>query len=73
VNAVTEAALSRVFVRAEILDFFILGTGAEPWLLPEPLRAQFRAAHISVDTMTSGPAVHTYNVMLMESRRVAAV
>jgi uncharacterized protein len=71
-EAVTEAALLPVFDRGDNLDFFILGTGAEPWLMPEPLRAQFRAAHISLDTMTTGPAVRTYNVMLMERRRVGA-
>jgi uncharacterized protein len=71
-EAVTEAALLPVFDRGGDLDFFILGTGAEPWLMPEPLRAQFRAAHISLDTMTTGPAVRTYNVMLMERRRVGA-
>ena len=68
----TEAALARVFDCAEDLDFFILGTGAAPWTMPEPLRARFRDAHIAVDAMTTGPAVRTYNVMLMESRRVGA-
>jgi uncharacterized protein len=32
----------------------------------------FRDAHVSLDTMTTGAAVRTYNVMLMESRRVGA-
>ncbi len=68
----TTDSLTPVFDRAEGLDFFILGTGAQPWLIPEPLRARFREAHISVDTMTTGPAVRTYNVMLMENRRVGA-
>ena len=31
-----------------------------------------REAHISLDTMATGSAVRTYNVMLMESRRVGA-
>ncbi len=70
--ALTEETLSLVFARAGGLDFFILGTGSKPWIMPEPLRARFRAAHISLDTMTTGPAVRTYNVMLMESRRVGA-
>jgi uncharacterized protein len=70
--ALTDEALAPVFDRAGDLDFFILGTGAEPWVMPESLRARFREAHISVDTMTTGPAVRTYNVMLMESRRVGA-
>jgi uncharacterized protein len=33
---------------------------------------RFRDAHISLDTMTTGAAVRTYNVMLMEGRRVGA-
>jgi uncharacterized protein len=70
--AVTEEALSLAFARAGELDYFILGTGAEPWTVPQALRTRFRDAHISLDTMTTGPAVRTYNVMLMESRRVGA-
>jgi uncharacterized protein len=68
----TPEALELAFARSDSLDFFILGTGAQPWVLPEPLRARFREAHISVDAMTTGPAVRTYNVMLMENRRVGA-
>jgi uncharacterized protein len=67
---VSDEALSLVFVRAADIDFFIVGTGAAPWIMPEPLRTRFRESHISVDTMTTGPAVRTYNVMLMEGRRV---
>jgi uncharacterized protein len=65
-------ALAAVFARAGDLDFFILGTGAAPWIMPPPLRGRFHDAHVAVDTMTTGPAVRTYNVMLMESRRVGA-
>jgi len=68
----TEAALAQVFARAENLDFFVLGTGIAPWIMPQPLRARFRDAHISVDAMATGPAVRTYNVMLMENRRVGS-
>jgi uncharacterized protein len=70
--ALTDAALAAVFARAGDLDFFILGTGAQVWIAPERLRKRFREAHISLDTMTTGPAVRTYNVMLMENRRVGA-
>jgi uncharacterized protein len=68
----TAQALALVFDRTDSLDFFVLGTGAQPWVIPEWLRARFREAHISADTMTTGPAVRTYNVMLMENRRVGA-
>ncbi len=69
---ITAAALSLVFARADELDFFILGVGTTPWNLPPALRAKFRQAHVSVDTMMTGPAVRTYNVMQMEGRRVGA-
>jgi uncharacterized protein len=68
----TAAALALVFDRAESLDFFIVGTGVEPWMMPPSLRTRFRDVQISVDVMTTGPAVRTYNVMLMENRRVGA-
>jgi uncharacterized protein len=68
----TGEAFALVFARVETLDFFILGTGDGPWVMPDALRRKFREAHVSVDTMTTGPAVRTYNVMLMEGRRVGA-
>ena len=68
----TNDALAMVFARTGALDFFILGTGTAPWVAPEALRSRFRAAHISLDTMTTGAAVRTYNVMMMEDRRVGA-
>jgi uncharacterized protein len=69
---ITADSLAPAFERADSLDFFLVGTGAGPWVMPPPLRARFRDAHISVDVMTTGPAVRTYNVMLMENRRVGA-
>jgi len=70
--ALNDDLLGLIFARAEDLDFFILGTGAAPWIVPEPLRSRFREARISLDAMTTGPAVRTYNVMMMEGRRVGA-
>lgn len=70
--ALSEDALSLVFARSGDLDFFILGTGAAPWVLPDALRQKFRQVHVSVDAMTTGPALRTYNVMFMEGRRVGA-
>ncbi|HKM87796.1 MAG TPA: MTH938/NDUFAF3 family protein [Xanthobacteraceae bacterium] len=71
-EALTEESLSQVFAGAAGLDFFILGTGSKPWVFPQAWRLRFREAHVSLDTMTTGAAVRTYNVMLMESRRVGA-
>jgi uncharacterized protein len=71
-NDVTNETLSRVFAAAADLDFFIIGSGAAPWRPPDELRERFRGSHVSLDAMTTGPAVRTYNVMLMEGRRVGA-
>jgi uncharacterized protein len=71
-EAVTDDALSMVFDRAGNLDFFILGTGTVLRPMPERWRLRFREAHISADAMATAAAVHTYNVMLMENRRVGA-
>jgi uncharacterized protein len=71
-SGLTVDSFALVFAHADALDFFILGTGEAPWLMPEPMRLRFREAHISVDAMTTGPAVRTYNVMQLEGRRVGA-
>jgi uncharacterized protein len=72
VEALDEDALAPVFDCSAGLDFFILGTGAIAWQASEALRLRFRDVQVSLDVMTTGPAVRTYNVMLMESRRVGA-
>jgi len=69
---ITGDALSKVFALLTDLDFFIIGSGTAPWRPPGPLRARFHEAHVALDSMTTGPAVRTYNVMLMEGRRVGA-
>ena len=71
-SALTDEALAPVFERAGTLDFFILGTGSDPWAVPEAWRTRVRSAQVSFDAMTTCAAVRTYNVMLMESRRVGA-
>ena len=69
---ITGNALSKVFALLTDLDFFIIGSGTAPWRPPDPLRARFHEGHVALDSMTTGPAVRTYNVMLMEGRRVGA-
>jgi uncharacterized protein len=64
--------LAPVFARGKTLDVFLIGVGRDPCALPEPLRARFRELGISVDAMTTGAAVRTYNIMLAENRRFGA-
>jgi uncharacterized protein len=67
-----EASLAPVFARAAALDVFLIGTGSDLWVLPQALRAHFRDLSLSVDTMATGAAVRTYNILLAENRRVGA-
>jgi uncharacterized protein len=68
----SEAALAPVFARVGSLDFFLIGAGHDPWVLPETLRARFREASVQVDAMATGAAVRTYNILLAEKRRIGA-
>lgn len=68
----TEASLEPVFRRADEIGLFLLGAGAGPWALPRPLLMRFLALKMSIETMRTGAAVSTYNILLGEGRRVAA-
>jgi len=68
----TEDALSAAFERAQSLDFFLIGAGPDPWTLPDHLRQRFRKLSLSVDSMATGAAVRTYNILLAENRRLGA-
>jgi len=72
VRELNETALSAAFDRGGNLDFFIIGGGQDPWVLPAVLRERFRAVSLSVDCMATGAAVRTYNILLAENRRVGA-
>ena len=65
-------ALAPAFARAASLDFFLIGSGLDPWVLPEALRVRFYEASLTVDAMTTGAAARTYNILLAENRRVGA-
>jgi len=67
-----EEALTAVFERAQTLDFVLIGAGRDPWPLNDVLRQRFRDLSLSVDTMTTGAAVRTYNILLAENRRIGA-
>jgi uncharacterized protein len=70
--ALSPETLAPAFARGGQLDFFLIGGGRDPWVLPEALRARFREASLSVDAMITGAAVRTYNILLAENRRVGA-
>jgi len=54
-------------------DLLLIGTGAALLPLATPLRAALRAKGVGCETMATGAAVRTYNLLIDEGRRVAAV
>jgi len=69
---IDQYSLARVFEHANEIDTLVIGTGSGVWIAPAPLRNALRQVHIVLDTMQTGPAIRTYNVMMGERRRVAA-
>jgi uncharacterized protein len=61
-----------VLQQADDVEILLIGTGKDLKPLPRELRQIFREAGISADTMSTGAAVRTYNVLLAEDRAVAA-
>ncbi|WP_102958262.1 Mth938-like domain-containing protein [Mangrovicella endophytica] len=64
--------LQKIVEEADQLKFVLFGTGRDIRRLPPALADRFRRAGLSVDPMSTGAAVRTFNVMLSESRPVAA-
>jgi uncharacterized protein len=58
-------------VRAQI-DIFLLGTGAHMLRPPREVLTHLAEQGLNVDFMSTSSAVHTYNVLLAEGRRLAA-
>ena len=56
-------------VRPEIL---LVGCGARTESMPVPVREHFKAQRIALEAMDTGAACRTYNVLIAESRLVAA-
>jgi uncharacterized protein len=69
----TELDLAKVFMEAGDIEILLVGTGKDLVPIAAPLRQRLRGAHIIADSMSTGAAVRTYNVVLAEGRAVAAV
>lgn len=54
-------------------EIVLVGTGAAMTLLPAAVRQHLDAAGLGFDIMDTGAAARTYNVLLMEGRRVACL
>jgi uncharacterized protein len=71
-SALTVEGLAAVLDAADPVDVLVVGTGADMAPLPRPLRSALDGAGIGVEVMSTPAACRTYNVLLVEARRVAA-
>lgn len=63
---------TKILEQAADIEFLLIGMGDSMRVVPKELKAALKEAGISVDPMSTGAAVRTYNIMLSESRAVAA-
>jgi len=74
VSQLDEQSLAPVLAEAEAgnVDLLLLGCGARMAIIPADLRRHLRAAGVVIETMDTGAACRTYNVLMADGRRVAA-
>jgi uncharacterized protein len=71
-QSLEKGMFEKVLAEAGDIEFLLVGTGSSIRPLPADLKAALREMNISSDPMSTGAAVRTFNVMLAESRAVAA-
>ncbi len=70
---VTLEALATVLDPDAALDLVVIGQGDEIAPIPRDVRQALEAAGIGIEIMATPSACRTYNVLLTEDRRVAAL
>lgn len=72
-DPLTIASLERVLADASGIEVLLIGAGTNLRPIPADVKAALKSRGISSDPMSTGAAVRTFNIMLAESRAVAAV
>jgi uncharacterized protein len=71
-EALTIAAFAPLIPHIKDVDFCLLGCGPAVKPLPLALRNQLKDAGLRVETMATGAACRTFNVLVAEGRALAA-
>jgi uncharacterized protein len=71
-ETLTIERFERVLAESDGIEVLLVGTGQSLRPLPRELRAALKERGISSDPMSTGAAIRTYNILLAESRAVAA-
>ena len=66
------SAFETLIAEADAIEVLLLGTGMDLVPIADELRSVFRGKMIQADSMGTGAAVRTFNVLLAENRAVAA-
>jgi uncharacterized protein len=69
---ITMANLEPVFAVADQIDVLLVGLGTDVAGFDKSIRQALRERNIIVETIATGGAVRTYNILLGESRAVGA-
>jgi uncharacterized protein len=65
--------LAQLVAEKSDIDMVLIGTGREMLPLPTAVMQLLRSEAVGYDLMSTNAAVRTYNVVLEEERRVAAI
>jgi len=70
---IDEAHLSHLLARHPGIEILLIGTGAQHVFIPPALRHAWRDRFgMAIETMDTGAACRTFNILLAEGREVAA-
>ena len=72
IRGVTVDSLAEVTAAEPAVEILLLGCGSRFETIPAALKEALREAGVMVDSMDTGAACRTYNLLLAEDRRVAA-
>ncbi len=71
-DTLSAASLQPVLDAEPAVEILLIGCGASMAYIEDDIRRALREKGITIDAMDSGAAARTYNVLLLEGRRVAA-
>ncbi len=72
IRGVTVDSLAEVTAAEPAVEILLLGCGSRFETIPAALKEALKEAGVMVDSMGTGAACRTYNVLVSEGRRVAA-
>lgn len=73
VSLAPETIVASLNALKEDIEIVLLGMGSDHQPVTEAIRTIFRERGIALESMSTGAACRTYNVLLSEGRQVAAI